>query len=221
MASSSYPVCSPRSAIAHLSSVFSFCPLPALSLSVTKPQAVPLSQVWSQMRLFSPPLTSEGLRTGPIPPLCGRVSPSTGRLSNGRMSAAARNARWTLLLPELRDCGQVPARPRKRSRDGVAAASQGLWKITTHAWQRASPSTTLFQHQRVWPFSGVCRDQVASTVCTKCPSSSGTASAHVARAPPGPHSAPRDSPFAPEHRQVGSCGVAVSALPFIYSLRGI
>ena len=49
----SYPVCS-ESAIAHPSSVFSSRPLPAFSLSVTRPQAVPLPQALSQMRLFSP-----------------------------------------------------------------------------------------------------------------------------------------------------------------------
>ena len=49
----SNPVFSPGSAIVHLSSVLSFCPLRAFSLSVTRPQAVPLSQVLSQMRLFS------------------------------------------------------------------------------------------------------------------------------------------------------------------------
>ena len=54
MAPPSHTVCSPRSAIAHQSSVFSSCPLPAFPLSVTRPKAVPLSQVLSQMRLFSP-----------------------------------------------------------------------------------------------------------------------------------------------------------------------
>ena len=48
---------------------------------------------------------------------------------------------------------------------------------------------------------------------TKCPSSSGTASPCVAREPPRPHSAPGDSPFPPEHRQVGSCGAAAFAFP--------
>ena len=111
-----------------------------------------------------------------------------------------------------RDCGQVPARPRKSSRDSVATAFQGLWKITTHIWHQASPLTTLFQHQRMWPPSGVCRDQVASTVSTKWPSSSGTTFPRVARGPPGPHSVPGDSPFPPEHRQVWSCAVSDSAL---------
>ena len=111
------------------------------------------------------------------------------------------------------DCGQVPACPRKSSRDSVAAEFQGLWKITTHIWHQALPLTTLFPHQRIWPFSGVFWDQVASKVSTKCPSSSGTAFPPVAREPPGPHSAPGDSPFPPEHRQVGRCGVAAFALP--------
>ena len=53
MAPPSYPVCSPGSAIAHLFSVFGLSPLPAFSLSVTRPQAVPLTRVLSQMRLFS------------------------------------------------------------------------------------------------------------------------------------------------------------------------
>ena len=139
----SYPVSSIGTlfswmAVAHLSSVFSFCPLPTFSLSVTRPQAVPLSRVLSQMHLFPWPLTSEGLRLWPVLPLCRRVSPS-----NGRMSATPRNACWTLLLPVPRDCGQVPARPRKSSRDSVAAAFQGLWKITTHIWHQASPPMTL------------------------------------------------------------------------------
>ena len=134
-------------------------------------------------------------------------------MSNGRMSAAPRKACWTLLLLVPRNCGQVPAHPRKSSRDSVAAAFQGLWKITTHIWHQASPLKTLFQHQRMWPFSGVCWDQVASTVSTKRPSSSRTAFPRVAREPPRPDSAPGDSPFPPEHRQVGSCGVAAFALP--------
>ena len=77
----------------------------------------------------------------------------------------------------------------------------------------ASPLTTWFQHPRMWPPSGVCRDQVASTVSTKCPSSRGAASPRVAREPTRPHSAPGDSPFPPEHRQVGRWRVAAFALP--------
>ena len=65
----------------------------------------------------------------------------------------------------------------------------------------------------MWPFSGVCWDQVASTVSTKCPSSSGTTFPHVAQEPPGPHFGPGDLPFPPEHHQVLSCRVADFALP--------
>ena len=82
--------------------------------------------------------------------------------SNGWVSFAPRNACGTVLLPMPRNCGQVPACPRKSSRDSVAAVPQGLWRITTHIWHQPSPPTTLFQHQQMWLFSGVCWAQVAS-----------------------------------------------------------
>ena len=44
-------------------------------------------------------------------------------------------------------------------------------------------------------------------------SQQGTASPHVAQVLSGPHSAPGDSPFPPEHCQVSSCGVSVSVFP--------
>ena len=90
-------------------------------------------------------------------------------------ASVPRNVCRTMLLPMPRDCGQVPAHPRKSLQDSVAAAFQWLWRITTYVWHQALPLMTLFQHQRKWPFSGVCWDQVASTVSTKCPSRSGTA----------------------------------------------
>ncbi|VFV29281.1 Hypothetical predicted protein [Lynx pardinus] len=48
-------------------------------------------------------------------------------------------------------------------------------------------------------------------------SQQGNRLSRVARGPPGPHSAPGDSPFPPEHRQVWSCGVSDSALPCLQS----
>ena len=54
MAPPSHSVFSSGSAIAHRSSVFSSHPLPTFPLSMTRPQAVPLSQVLSQIWLFSP-----------------------------------------------------------------------------------------------------------------------------------------------------------------------
>ena len=58
------------------------------------------------------------------------------------------------------------------------------------------------------------------TASTKCPSSSGTTSPVLALEPPGPHSAPGDLPFLPEHHQVLRCGVSDCTPPF-YSFNGI
>ena len=77
--------------------------------------------------------------------------------------------------PRLRPGASPPPPSPPKKQDSVASAFQGPWKIATHIWHQASPSTTLPQHQRMWLPSGVCWDQVASTVSTKCPSSSGTA----------------------------------------------
>ena len=116
-------------------------------------------------------------------------------------------------LPVTRDCVWVPARLRKSSHNCVAAAFQVLWQITTHICHQASLLRTLFQHQQMWPPSGFCWDQVASTISTKCPSSSGTTFPRVAQEPPGPHSVSGDSPLPPEHHQVSSSGVEAFALP--------
>ena len=80
---------------------------------------------------------------------CRRVS-----LSNGQVPAMPRNSCRTVLLPMPRDCGQVPACPRKSSCNRRAAEFQGVWKITTHIWHQVSPLATLFQLQRMWLFSG-------------------------------------------------------------------
>ena len=57
MASPSSPVSSMGTLFSRISNrvsvLFSFCPLPTFSLSVTKPQAIPLSRVLCQMWLFS------------------------------------------------------------------------------------------------------------------------------------------------------------------------
>uniref|UniRef100_A0ABI7W7B0 Fatty acid binding protein 5 n=1 Tax=Felis catus TaxID=9685 RepID=A0ABI7W7B0_FELCA len=118
------------------------------------------------------------------------------------MPATPRNVRRTVLVPMPRDWGWLPAHPRKSSRDRVAAAFQGLWKITTHIWHQASLLATLFQHQRMCLFPGVCCTFVSCTASTKCPPSKGAAFPHVARELPRLHSAPGDSPFSSEHHQV-------------------
>ena len=102
-----------------------------------------------------------------------RVSPSNGGMSNCQMSAAPRNVRWTLLLSLPRDCGQVPACPQKRLRDSVASVFQGPWKIATHIWHQASPSTTLPQPSKcgcLWDLLG----PGSFNSLYQCPSSSGT-----------------------------------------------
>ena len=85
-----------------------------------------------------------------------------GLTSNGQISVAPRKVGGTVLLLKPRNGCQVPVHLRKSSGDCGAATFQGLWKITTHFWHQASPLKTLFQHQRIWPFSGVCWAQVAS-----------------------------------------------------------
>ena len=147
MAPPSYPVCSTLSAIAHPSSVFSSRPLPAFSLSVTRPQVVPLSQVLSQMRLFSPAphfrrtvawTQSAPLQEGLTQQWLNEQWPNIGCTQVRPLDPAAAGA------PRLRP---GITRPTKSSRHSVAAAFQGLWKITTHIWHQASPLMTLFQHQ--------------------------------------------------------------------------
>ena len=76
-----------------------------------------------------------------------------GHTEQYQMPVAPRKVCVTVLLLMPRDCGQVPAHPRKNLQDSVAAAFQGLWRITTHIWHQASPRMTLFQHQRMWLFS--------------------------------------------------------------------
>ena len=174
---------------------------------MTRPQAVTLSRVLSQTWLFSPApyfrRTAALTWSAPLREGLTEQWPNVGCTQERLPDPAAAGA------PRLWPGASCP---RKSSQDSVAALSQGLWKITTHAWHQAPPLMTLFQHQRMWPFSGVCWDRVASTVSTECPSSSGTAFPRVAREPPGPHSAPGDSPFPPEHCQVLSCGVAAFVL---------
>ena len=149
------------------------------------------------------------------------------------MPAAPRNIgnAVPLPLPLPRDCGWVPACAPKRSRDGVAAAFRGLWTITTHFWYRASPLTTLFQHQRMWLFSGVCWDlwgrlgwphrlYLASSQQGNRFSPCG--SRHPSSTPPVfIHSALGDSPFRPEHRQVSDADFRTLPSPCLYSLHGI
>ena len=138
------------------------------------PGSTSLQSFVSDVAVFPSPLL---LKDYGFDPFC----PSAEGLTEQWPGAGGTQERlWDVLLPMPRDCGRVPAHPRKSSRDSVAAAFQGLWKITAHICHQASPLTTLFQHQRMWLFSVVCWGQVASIVSTKYPSSSGTTSPRVA-----------------------------------------
>ena len=95
----------------------------------------------------------------------------------------------------------MPARPRKSSRGSVAAAFQGLWKITTHIWHQALTPMTLFQHQRMRPFSGLLGP-------------GGFNSLYQMSFQQWNHFSPcGDSPFPPDHCQISSCRVAAFVLP--------
>ncbi|XP_047701067.1 uncharacterized protein LOC125158266 [Prionailurus viverrinus] len=96
MASRSYPVCSPGSAMAHPSSVVSSPPLPTFPLSVTRPQAVPRSRVLPQTRLFSPAPYSRrtAALTRSAPPREGlpEQRPNVGRSQERPLDPAAAGA---------------------------------------------------------------------------------------------------------------------------------
>ena len=68
----SYPVCSPGSAIVHPSSVFSFCPLPTFSLSMTRPQgSTSLQSFVSDAAVFPGPLLLKDCGLDPFHPSAG------------------------------------------------------------------------------------------------------------------------------------------------------
>ena len=95
------------------SSIFSSLPLPAFPLSMTRPQAVPLSNVLSQMRLFFPApyfrRTAAFTHSAPLWEGLTEQWPNEQWPNVG----CTQDARWTLLLPVPRDCGQMPAHPPK------------------------------------------------------------------------------------------------------------
>ena len=146
MSSPTYPVSSIEPLLFQISScapVLCLC-LPSIPRFYTvrdqAPGSTSLLSFVSDVAVFPNPLLLRDCGFDPFCPFCRRFS-----LSNGRVLATPRNVSGTVLLPPVpRDHGWVPARPRKRSHDRVAAAFQGLWKITTHIWHQASPLTTLF-----------------------------------------------------------------------------
>ena len=121
---------------------------PVRDQAVNLPGSTSLLSFISDAAVFPDPLLLTDCGFDPILPLCGRVS-----RSNGWVLATPRSILGTVLLLMSRDCSWVPAHSRKSSCDHVAAAFQGLWKITAHICHQASPPMTLFHHQRMWLFS--------------------------------------------------------------------
>ncbi|VFV30717.1 Hypothetical predicted protein, partial [Lynx pardinus] len=106
-----------------------------------------------------------------------------------------------MLLPMPRDCGQVPTCPRKSLRDSVAAVPQGLWKNhNTHLAPGFTSNALIPAAANVAVLWGLLSPS-GLTAFTECSSSSGTPSPRVAHEPPGPHSAPGNLSFPPEHCQ--------------------
>ena len=151
---------SPQSLVSELSSPWSAIKHPSFCLRLLStpcfytvhdhtPGSTSILSFVSDVALFPYPLLLRDWSFDLFCPSAG-VSPS-----NGWVLATPRNICWTVLLPMPRDCIQVPARPRKTLQDSVAAAFQGLWKITAHIWHQTSPLMTLFQHQQMWLFSWV------------------------------------------------------------------
>ena len=113
-------------------------------------------------------------------------------------------------------CPETAARcqpPQKKFTRQCSSSVSGIMENHNTHLALAFTLNDLAPAPAMWPPSGIFWDQVASTVSTKCPSSSGTTFPCVVREPPGLHSIPGDSPFPLEHRQVSSCGVAAFALP--------
>ena len=122
------------------------------------------------------------------------------------MSAAPRNAHRTLLLPVPETAAGCQPAPEKFLRQCSSSFSGMMENRNTHLAPGFTLNDLVPAPANTAAFPGLPGP-------THCPSGSGTASPRVAREPPGPHSAPGDSPFPPEHRQVGSCGAAAFALP--------
>ncbi|XP_044910944.1 uncharacterized protein LOC123384648 isoform X2 [Felis catus] len=195
----SYPVCSPGSAMAHPSSVFSSPPLPAFPHSVTRPQAVPRSRVLPQTRLFSPAPYSRrtAALTRSAPPREGLTGqrPNVGCSQERPLDPAAAGA------PRLRPEASPPQKTLARQ------SSSSVSGMVENGNTRLAPGFTLHDlvpaPANLAAFRGL-------------PGPGGFNSLHqmsfrqrsrlspVARAPPGPRSVPGDSPFPPEPCQASN-----------------
>ena len=136
-------------------------------------------------------------------------------LSNGWVLATLRNIWGTLMLPLPSDHGWVPALPRKSSCDHVAAAFQGLWKITSHIWHQASPLTTLSSTRERGCFLGSTGVFAYGGAAQHLPNVLPAGELPLSVWPEDPKASlcSWGSPFSREHHQVSSCRVSDSVLP--------
>ena len=191
----------------HLSFIFGFHLLPTSTLSVTKPQAAPPSQVVSDAAVFPGPPLQRDCGFDPFRPSAEGLTeqrPGAGRTQEHLRDCAAADAQR--LQP-----GASPAQ-KKFTRYCSSSISGIMENHNTHLAPGFTPNDLVPAPVNVAVLWGLLGPG-GLTASTKCPSSSGTASSRVAREPPRPHSAPGDSPFPPEHCQVSSCGVSDSVLP--------
>ena len=220
MAPPSFPVCSPGSAIAHPSSLQLSSTPCFFTLRDQAPGSTSPPSFVSDAAVFPGPLLPKYFGFDPF-------HPSVGGSHRGMAEWAMAECQLHPGTPAGRCCCrcladalrlQPGASPSQMFARQCSSSVSGIMENHNPHPAPASPLTTLTQHQLTWPPSGVCWDQVASTVSTKCPSSSGTTFPLVALEPPGPHSVPGDLPFPSKHRQVSSCRFAAFALPLFIVL---
>nr|XP_060508905.1 uncharacterized protein LOC132691542 [Panthera onca] len=197
----SQPVCSPGSAIARRSSVFSSCPLPAFSLSMIRPQAVPLSQVLSQMRLFSPApyfrrtaaLTrSASLQEGLTEQWPNEQWPNVGCTQEHPLDPAAAS------VPRLWPRASPP--PKKIARQCSISVSGIMENCNTHLTPGFTLNDLAPGPVNVAAFRGLLGPGGFNSLY-QMSFQRWNRFSRVAQEPPGPRSVPGDSPFPPEHRQ--------------------
>ena len=139
MVSPSYPVSSIRTVFFPISNC---TPVLCVQLPSTPcfytihdqaPGSTSLLSFVSDVAVFADPLPLRDCGFDPFRPS------AEGLTEQWPGASRTRNVCRTVLLPMPRDCGWLPARPRKSSRDHVAATFQGLWKITAHICHQAHP----------------------------------------------------------------------------------
>ena len=130
-------------------------------------------------------------------------------MSNGRMSAAPRNAPWTLLLLVPRNCSQVPARPQNIVRQCSLSVSGNMDNYNTHLAPGFTFNNLAPAPANVAAFQGLLGPGGFNSLYQMSFQKWNRFSPCGLRT----SRTPLSLLFPPEHRQVWSCGVAAFALP--------